>query len=394
MTDDARQLGATMLRKRADSALRLEQERFRHAFEHSSIGLALVAPDGHWLRVNTALCEIVGYSEQELLASSFQDITHPEDLAADVAYVQLLLGGAGDSYRMEKRYLHQAGHIVWAMLTASLVRDADGRALFFVAQIQDITASKRYEQAILEARDAAQESNRAKSAFLASMSHELRTPLNAVIGFSRVLKRNRSGNLQPDEMKLLERIELNGQHLLALISDILDLSKIEAGHIDIQLRPVGIASLVTEVLAQVDVTATSKGLRVETVLPPNVEAVMLDPMRFKQVLLNLVGNAVKFSERGVITVALHVENGGTRPTHLTVSDTGIGIPADRLQAVFEPFEQAEVGTARKYGGTGLGLPISRTLCEAMGLRLAATSTAGAGSTFTIWFDVAQLDAAA
>ena len=238
-----------------------------------------------------------------------------------------------------------------------------------------------------ESRDAAEQANLAKSAFLATMSHELRTPLNSVIGFANLLLRNRAGTFGPQDLQFLERIRDNGTHLLALINDILDLSKIEAGKVEVRPVPTDLADLLRATAAQLEgqVRASAVPLRLE--LPEGLAPATVDPARFRQVIINLVGNALKFTERGEVVLRVVAGPAG-RPLRVEVQDTGIGIPADRLEAIFDAFTQAETSTERRYGGTGLGLAISRQLLRLMGADLSVTSAPGAGSTFAIVFPAA------
>ena len=236
-----------------------------------------------------------------------------------------------------------------------------------------------------KSRDDAESATRAKSQFLATMSHELRTPLNSVIGFARLLRRNRAGNLAEQDLQFLERIEQNGVHLLSLINDVLDLSKIEAGKVEVHVTTTDLAGLVRETISQVSGAARSPSVELRVEVPDQTAPVQVDPARLKQVLINLVANALKFTEQGHVTVRVTNAAGTDRPRLIEVEDTGIGIPEDRQAAIFEAFQQADNTTERKYGGTGLGLTISRSLIEMMGASLTVKSKPGAGSTFTITF---------
>ncbi len=229
-------------RRTAD--LTASEERFRQSFDHAGIGMALVAPDGSWLRVNRALCEIIGYTWEELMGKTFQEITHPDDLDADLGHVRELLDGRGQTYRMQKRYFHKDGHVVWVRLTVSLVRDAQDRPQHFVSQIEDITerieAQERLvrQNAALEIETArAQEASRLKSEFLSNMSHELRTPLNGIIGFSEFIHDRKAGPLNDQQVEFLGDVLDSARHLLHLINDILDLAKIEAGRMELFPEP-------------------------------------------------------------------------------------------------------------------------------------------------------------
>lgn len=241
------------------------------------------------------------------------------------------------------------------------------------------------EQRVADRTAAAEAASRTKSEFLANMSHELRTPLNSVIGFANILLKNKSGNLRPEDLAFLDRVLANGKHLLGLINEILDLSKIEARKVDLNLAPVALDQLVTEVLATQEALVRDRPVKLVADLPPQAAPFKTDAGRLKQVLLNLVGNAVKFTEAGSVTVRLVVQPKTRCPLRIEVVDTGIGIPKDRQAAVFEAFQQADSGTARKYGGTGLGLTISRALCELLGCQLELWSEPGRGTTFSIVF---------
>lgn len=241
------------------------------------------------------------------------------------------------------------------------------------------------EQRVAERTAAAEAASRAKSEFLANMSHELRTPLNSVIGFGNILLKNKAGNLRPDDLAFLDRILTNGKHLLGLINEILDLTKIEARKVELELAPVALDQLVTEVLATQEAQVRDRPIALVAELPPQSAPFTTDAKRLKQVLINLVGNAIKFTEKGSVTVRLVVHPATRMPLFLSVTDTGIGIPKERLAAVFEAFQQADSGTSRKFGGTGLGLTISRALCELLQCRLELQSELGQGSTFTIRF---------
>ncbi len=271
----------------------------------------------------------------------------------------------------------------------------------------DITDLVRTQDELRQAKDIAEAASRAKSDFLASMSHELRTPLNSVIGFSNLLEKNKNGNLSEQDLRFLERISDNGKHLLALINELLDLSKIEAGQMEVDCRPVDLRQLMREVAEQMATQAGSDvrlGLKLGigfSALDPSTDEVTTtgdagtsadhdddsvdietDPARLRQILVNLTANALKFTHEGQVTLILHQHVDG-RPKAIAVRDTGIGIPKDQLGTIFEAFQQVDSGTSRQYAGTGLGLSITRSLCHLLGFELTVESEVGQGSTFTV-----------
>jgi PAS domain S-box-containing protein len=367
------------------AAARESEERFRSAFDDAPIGMALVAPDGRWIQVNRALCEIVGYSEEELLVRTFQDITHPDDLDADLAQVRQVLAGEIKGYQMEKRYFHKNGEVVWVLLSVSLVRDPAGRPLYFVSQIQDIRARKQAKEELERAREVAEAANRAKGEFLANMSHEIRTPMNGILGMTNLVL---GTALTPRQSDYLWMVKSSAESLLGILNDVLDFSRIDAGKLDLDPERFALRYALGDMLKPLVVRAQEKGLQVACHVQTEVPEMLVgDVGRLRQIVLNLVGNAIKFTEKGEVVLrvepaAEYLADGFQMvELHFAVSDTGIGIPADKLQAIFAPFVQGDNSITRKYGGTGLGLAISSRLAALLGGRLWAESREGQGSTF-------------
>lgn len=248
---------------------------------------------------------------------------------------------------------------------------------------KDVTARRRTQLALRMAKEEAERANQAKSQFLANMSHELRTPLNSVIGFTNILRKNRSGNLEKRELEFLDRIFVNGKHLLELINEVLDLAKIESGRMELEIQAVDLEELIRETLSLMEAQFREKGLELRARVPKGLSPLGTDPGKLKQVLINLVGNALKFTEEGEVSLEVRTLSDGKTASSVQVKDTGIGIPSNRLHAIFEAFQQADGTTTRRFGGTGLGLTISRSLCQLMGYDLKVESTPGEGSTFSI-----------
>ena len=272
---------------------------------------------------------------------------------------------------------------VYVLLSVSVAERMAGALLDDSERLERLIAERTSEAE--KARQLAEEASQAKSHYLAEMSHELRTPLNSVVGFANILRKNRQGNLDPKEVLYLERILDNGKHLLSLINDILDLSKIEARHVEIQSETVDLHRLLGEVLGQFSAQVREKNevkLLLET--PERVAPLETDRGKLFQVMVNLVGNALKFTEKGRVRVRLLVGARTRRPVRIEVIDSGIGIAPEKLETIFEPFRQANEEIHRQFGGTGLGLNISRSLCHLLGWQLAAASAGpGEGSVFSI-----------
>ena len=265
---------------------------------------------------------------------------------------------------------------------------ADGRYYGRVWYFRDITALRRAQLGQERALCEAEQASRTKSGFLANMSHELRTPLNSVIGFASLLVQNRAGNLTAEDLDFLGRIENNGKHLLEIINSILDLSKIEAGKAALEITDVSLGQLIRETLSVTGCVRRGSGLFVGEVevraeVPPGLRPIRADAGRLKQILINLIGNALKFTERGSVTVRVVADPASGEAERIDVVDTGIGIPKERQAAIFEAFEQADATTARRYHGSGLGLTISRTLLQQMGYVISVASEVGKGSTFSV-----------
>lgn len=345
--------------------------------------LIVVAPDGSIRTVNAATCRVLGYAAHELVGQPFGSIFAEDNVEPSTVYWFDALYTHGAVHNLEKIYLAKDGQMISILLTGALMRDALGAVQGIVYVAQDITERKRAEEELRLAKETAEQGSRAKSEFLAKMSHELRTPLNSVIGFANILLKNQGKTLSEREISYAQRIQTNGIHLLHLINDVLDLSKIEAGRMTLERVSIDLQELVRAVIEQCEGQLRDRPVTLHVNIPAVVAPLETDAGKLKQVLINLIGNALKFTERGRVTVRVRIEPETYHPTSIDVIDTGIGIPTERLAAIFEVFQQADNSTTRKYGGTGLGLAISRSLCQLMGYRLAVSSAVGIGSTFSI-----------
>ncbi len=492
-------------RLRTEASLCESEERFRSAFEHAPYGMCLTARDGRFLLVNAALCQLLGYSERELLDGAWQNLTYPEDIQSCKEALRGFLEGNLTSAEFEKRYVHKSGELIWVRIKISAVGDGRGRPSHFITHVEDIRQRRAAEEMLrasearfrtlvengldgvflldrdgtvryagsssfrskaeyvgrrlsefahpdhrdglqrmlpqlLEnpnriftgeaqclmkdetcrwveftirnlldqpevrsivvnvrdiddrkramaelqsAKEAAESASRAKSEFLANMSHEIRTPMSGVIGMIDLALETQ---LSAEQRDYLETAGSSAEALLTIINDILDFSKIQAGKLDLNQVEFSLSSGLREPLKALAPRAHQKGLElICDVRPGTPERIVSDPVRLRQVLFNLVGNAIKFTAKGEIVVEAGVEAGpdGAGLLHLAVRDTGIGIAQDQQQRIFEPFEQVYGAADRPSGGTGLGLAICTKLVRMMGGEIWVESQPGAGSTFHV-----------
>lgn len=381
--------------RRENAALRQlveAEDRASVVMEHAAIGMALVEPNGRWRKVNAAMCETLGFTELELLQTNFQRITHPEDFEADAELLRQMLAGTIHSYQVEKRYKHKHGHFIWALLSVSLVSKADRSVEYFVSQIQDISARK--------------EMDRVKREFLATMSHELRTPLNSIIGFSGLLNDGLAGELSDRQRGLIGNIFGSGNHLLCLINDLLDMSEIVAGTATLDLQTVHLPSLFADSLAIFEEKAMARRIRVAMEVGGELGLTQVDTRKVEQIIHILLSNAVKFTAdagevilrasivpRAKVGLLSSLRMGRRFPLsdsefaeflEFAVTDSGIGISAQGMERLFEPFSQVQSGLSRKFEGAGLGLAMVKLLAELHGGTVAVESALDKGSCFTVW----------
>jgi PAS domain S-box-containing protein len=312
--------------------------------------------------------------------NAWRESIHPDDLEHTRVWAAKRL--LGEAVEGEYRIRTPDGLEKWIRSRSFPVRDRTGELIRIVGIAEEITERKHYEEELIRARELAEEANRAKSVFLATMSHELRTPLNAVLGFTELLELEMADRGIHDWDTDLQKIRRAGTHLLALVSDVMDLSKIEAGKLELQFDTFDIAELVQEVAASVEPLAAKNGVSVQVRCEP--AALYGDRVRIGQCLFNLAGNACKFTQDGSVVVEATLDRGSDAGWYtVRIIDTGIGISIGDLDKLFCDFTQLDTSHARKYEGTGLGLAISRQLSRLMGGDITAESTPGHGSTFTL-----------
>jgi PAS domain S-box-containing protein len=402
-------------RKLVEASLRQSEELFRQAFDNAPIGISLVSPDGKFLQVNTYYCNLLGYTEAELLQRHFQEFTHPDDRATDLAGFTQMQRGEIQTLQMEKRFISKQGTIIPVFLNASFVRDTAGNPLYSVGHIQDI-------------RDRL-EVDRLKDEFVSIVSHELRTPLTAIAGSLMLLGAGVYDN-RPAKARQMLDIAINNSHrLVRLVDDILSFERLESGKVQLTLEPCQVAELMQQAIDSVSTLAAESAITLR--LTPIHATLQAAPDAIVQTLTNLLSNAIKFSyPRQTIWVTAQawkgaagvpgsgaagepdseiarwrdseVETLSISPTHqrpnaptpsilFAVKDQGRGIPHEKLDKIFEQFQQVDVSDSRKKGGTGLGLAICKRIVQQHGGTIWVESELGQGSTFYFTIPVGEAE---
>lgn len=382
----AKSIGQFLAMMATEAALTKSELLFRNTFEQVAVGIAHVSSAGNFIQVNQKLCDILGYETEHLLQLTFQEITYPQDLFKDLEQLQKLLRAEISSYSLEKRYICHDHSIKWANLTVSLSKNSQGQPSYFINVIEDISDRKNAELALEQSRLKLEQAGQEKSSFIAQMNHELRTPLNSILGFNQILRQD--PNLTPEQLTNVLIIEKSGEHLLNLIDDILDFSKLEAGDIQVQQQELNLIDWLDNIATIFRFHAQQKNLAFNFNILPEVPInIKTDSTRLQQVLTNLLSNAVKFTVEGEINFIISClqQNYASKTAivRFTIEDTGRGIPQDKIANVFSPFVQLkETGNQE---GTGLGLTITQDILRLMDSNIELTSISGKGSKF--WFDL-------
>jgi two-component system sensor histidine kinase/response regulator len=397
-------------RVETETALRQSEEVFRTLCAAAPVGVFCLDEKGRGLYSNERMKEIHGLSFDQINANPAVGI-HPDDLERVVAARRANMESGG-RFADQYRYLKPNGEVVWVSLQGGPIQGPDGRLQGYVGVLEDITEVREAHEQMREAKEAADAASRAKSEFLANMSHEIRTPMNGIIGMTELAL---DTELDATQREYLNAVKYSADSLLTVINDILDFSKIEVGKLSLDLIEFNLRDHLGQAMKILATRAHEKGLELACFVPPELpDFVLGDPVRLRQVILNLIGNAIKFTEKGEVVLRLEMESEAHRPPsaassqlgtsglaapeasplcasslketssmslHFSVSDTGIGIPPEKQALIFEPFSQADTSTTRRYGGTGLGLSISSRLIAMMDGRIWLESAVGQGSTF-------------
>ncbi|MCW8129581.1 MAG: CHASE domain-containing protein [Planctomycetota bacterium] len=420
--EKAMQLAEAMTRdlKDAECALRRKTAALETLHDHAPIVMFHADAGGQCIYLNRKMEALTGYRNEELLGEGWKKLIHPED-AQTVFREWEAAAAQGAMFSKQYRYVRAGGEAIWVSAVAAPIREG-GSVLGYVGTVEDITQRHAYEEALnrkqvelernvaellkarqaseeqartlvaqatelMAARDAADAANRAKSEFLATMSHEIRTPLNGVIGMVQLLMATEQSR---EQREFSQAIRNSAEALMEIINDILDMSKMEAGKIEVENVAMNPTTTIEEAVSLVAERAAEKNLELVCLIEPDVPATIVgDPARLRQILLNLTSNGIKFTERGQVVVKADCPRDAAQGglLRIEVSDTGVGIPLDRQDRLFQPFSQADSSTTRKYGGTGLGLVISRKLAQMMGGEIRFASQPGAGTTFCLTLPV-------
>jgi PAS domain S-box-containing protein len=366
-------IGEALLRKVAENKLIESEKKFRTYIEKAPYGIFIVNENGKFEEVNETASVLTGFSEDELLRMNVYSRVDPECEERSIRGIHELETKGFSSVELLIRRKNETG--IWMRIDSSKL--SDGRFIMFA---NDITEKKKAEDALIEAKMLAEENNRMKSEFLANMSHELRTPLSSIIGFSDVLTDKIFGELNEKQKRYVQHINNGGRHLLDLINDILDLSKVEAGKMELSLEVFSIYDIMEDIRSSVSPMASKKNINLEIINNIETKEISADRMKFKQIMLNLLSNAIKFTpDNGKVSVTATKKDDEIT---ISVSDTGIGIPKYMHENIFNPFMQVDSSNKRKYGGTGLGLALVKQFVEMHGGKIWVESEEGKGSIFT------------
>lgn len=364
-----------------ERALAATEAELRAIFDHAPIGISFLK-ERKIIRSNRAAAAMFGYSEEEMRSKPVREMYDSNEEYERVG--RALYSPSGDASSTETICRRRDGSKFHVAFTLAPL-DPQNPAAGYVSILQDISVRVQTEHALREKdlqKAKAEAANRAKSTFLAKMSHEIRTPMNAIVGFSRLLLRD--PRLQPEQREYLEIIDRNGDHLLGIITDILDMARIDANRVSLNVTSASLESLIDDLQSTFAVRASMKGLKIEFLCEAGRTPILTDHGKLRQILVNLIGNALKFTQHGgiLITARCHQINSTDRELRISVSDTGAGISSEDIERIFEPFEQTQTG-ATSEPGTGLGLPISREFARRLGGDISVQSVPGRGSTFTV-----------